>query len=158
MMRSRKKTNRHAMKVREISFFSLQAIIPSIFALLPIGLTLAIEERGTSLAVARIADGTIILIAFTMLISLSQDLKESVRPNIHAQVEKLELLLRVGAILMIAVYAFYQSVAVTGRVRGLNKELLDAWLTGYAFVMLFFATLACFITLRALRPHFNRED
>jgi predicted Co/Zn/Cd cation transporter (cation efflux family) len=158
MMQRTRKPIHHAMKIREISFFSLQAIIPTIFALLPIGLTLAIEEDGASSAVTRVADGTIILIAFTMLISLSQDLKESVRPNIHAQVEKLELLLRVGAILMIAVYTFYQSVAITGGVEGPNKVLLDAWLTAYAFVMLFFSILACFFTLRALRPHFNRED
>jgi predicted Co/Zn/Cd cation transporter (cation efflux family) len=157
-MQSTRKPIHHGMKIREISFFSLQAIIPTIFALLPIGLTLAIAQDGASAAVTRISDGTIILVAFTMLISLSQDLKESVRPNIHAQVEKLELLLRVGAILMIAVYTFYQSVAVTGGVEGPNEVLLDAWLTGYAFVMLFFSVLACFITLRALRPHFNRED
>lgn len=146
------------MKVREISFFALQGIIPTVFALLPIGLTLATDEDAVPTAVARIADGTIILIAFMMLISLSQDLRESVRPNIHAQVEKLELLLRVGAILMIAVYTFYQSVAVTDVVEGANSRLLDAWLTTYAITMLLFSNLACFWTLRVLRPHFNRED
>ena len=146
------------MRTREIAFFSLQALIPTIFALLPVGLTLATNLDPAYAALNRVADGTLILISFTMLISLSQDLKESVRPNIHAQVEKLELLLRVGAIMMMAVYTFFQSIAIPVSAVDPEKHLLNIWLSSFAFLMLFFSTYACYITLKVLRPHFNKAD
>ncbi len=151
-------TNHDKMTTREIGFFSFQGLIPTIFALLPVGLTLAISKEPVPDALARIADGTLVLISFTMLISLSQDLKDSVRPNIHAQVERLELFLRVGAIMMIAVYTFFQAIAVAKPETDLSKDLLNKWLTGLAFAMLVASVYACRLTLKTLRPHFNKSE
>jgi len=115
-----------------------------------------LNRPGTE-ALTRLADGTLVLIAFTMLISLSQDLKEAVRPNARQLVERLELLLRTTALIMIGVFTFYQALAVNRPVKDgdTTRFWLEVWLSVGAFVLLLFSTYACHLSLKILRPHFN---
>jgi hypothetical protein len=173
----KKNEKNHGVSIREISFFGLQAILPALFAILPSAVFL-IAFADLAKGVARLADGTLVLIAFTMLISLSQDLTQAVRPNNRQHVARLEVVLRVSAIGILATYMFLQTITtvidlrqspqpyVPDPTRGTNSFYysIDAWWGGDGPVQLACALMAilCLVvsTLltarihKVLRPHF----
>lgn len=167
------------ISTREIAFFGLQAAIPLAFAVLP-SLIFLLAFRDVPHSVEKLTDGTLVLIAFTMLISLSQDLQQSVRPYQRASVAKIELLLRVAALVILGVYMLMQSVAmvlVGKNYEGYYGELLpivgketfgysvDQWIKGdrdidisllvIAATCLILSIILCARVLLVLRDHFD---
>jgi hypothetical protein len=99
------------ISTREVAFFGLQAIIPAFFAIVPL-IVFAIGFESPAIAARKLTDGTLVLISFTMLISLSQDLSSAVKPYHREYASKLELLLRIAAIVILAVYTLFQSTSM----------------------------------------------
>jgi hypothetical protein len=99
------------ISAREVAFFGLQGIIPAVFAIVPAALFI-IGFGSAAGAVRKFADGTLVLISFTMLISLSQDLRPAVKPYHRDFVGRLELLLRIAAIVILGVYTLFQSTSM----------------------------------------------
>ena len=144
---------------REIAFFGFQAVIPACFALIPAVVYVLSLRDGLS-ALHRLADGTLILISFTMLISLSQDLQQAVRPYHRRFVAKIELMLRVFAICILAAYAVAQSAAI--QVESIASKpqsaLINSLLVGLSVYSFIISIILVRSVLSTLRPHFvDRE-
>jgi hypothetical protein len=129
-------------------------------------------------AARKLTDGTLVLIAFTMLISLSQDLRPAVKPYHREYAVKLELLLRIAAIVILAVYTLFQSTSMLvifkesscgpgtqaspecakHVLETLNPHrspnILDIALSVFSLICFTGASILSWRVLRVMRPHF----
>jgi hypothetical protein len=160
------------ISTREVAFYGLQAIIPAMFAIVPVFL-FAIVFGDLTVAARKLTDGTLVLISFTMLISLSQDLTPAVKPHQRNDVAKLELLLRIAAIVILAVYTLFQATSMlflyeestcaipataTCSVLKGARPVLDKPMSFFSLYCFVLASLLALWVLRTLRPHFTDRN
>jgi hypothetical protein len=161
-----------------VAFFGLQAVIPACFAIVPVVVFL-IGVDSLAGAARKLTDGTLVLIAFTMLISLSQDLRPAVKPYHREYAAKLELVLRIAAIVILAVYTLFQSTSMiiifkesncidaTEKCMKLAYETisphrsvrrLDLLLSAFSFICFMCASALSLRVLYVLRPYLTDRN